>query len=54
MTKKMDLCKPCAETLRKNSEIREIGRAIDEKVCCGLCGKRRFGGHYEVGKKAAK
>lgn len=53
MKKKMELCVPCAEELKKTNTLKLIpGRS--EKITCDHCHRRRYGSAYEVEKKKAK
>lgn len=49
--KKMELCGVCAAKLREEAEIKKVGGGADNKVTCAKCGRRRYGGTYEVGRK---
>lgn len=46
-----DLCVPCAAKLSIGYAVRKVAGGADQKVTCAECGRRRYGGTYEVGKK---
>lgn len=45
---KRDLCTPCAMALTEKRSVKLISRGSDQKVTCEQCGRRRYGGTYEV------
>lgn len=49
--KKLDLCGACAAKLGEAYSLRKIAGGVDNKVVCSNCGRRRYGGTYEVGAK---
>lgn len=50
--KKLDLCGACAAKLGEAYSLRKIAGGVDNKVVCSNCGRRRYGGTYELsGKK---
>ena len=54
MNKKYDLCGACAEELKEGYALKKISGGVDNKVTCSHCGRRRYGGTYELTKKEAK
>lgn len=48
MKKKLDLCVPCAKKLGTAYTVRKVAGGVDNKVVCDECGRRRYGGTYEV------
>ena len=48
----MKLCGKCA-AIQKDEGVKlvRIAGAADEKVTCELCGRRRFGGDFEIKEK---
>ncbi len=51
--KKVDLCGACAAKLGEAYSLRRVAGGVDNKVVCAECGRRRYGGTYEIsGKKA--
>lgn len=49
--KTIDLCGECAATLKGDFEIKALPKPTNNKVTCHHCGRRRYGGSYEVSKK---
>ena len=45
---KYSLCGKCAHELEEHYDVRKLERAVDEKVVCAHCKKKRFGGRYEL------
>lgn len=55
MIKQIDLCVPCAATLKEGHTLTRIGGGVNNKITCAHCGKRRYGDTYEmVAKKAGR
>jgi len=52
MKKEITLCGPCAAKMADGYKLTQLPRPINNKITCGLCGRRRYGGTYQVGKKA--
>lgn len=50
--KKLDLCVPCAAKLGTAYTVRKVAGGVDKKITCAECGRRRYGGTYEVSKEA--
>ncbi len=48
MKERMELCGECAERLGRGYEVHRAAGDEDQKVVCENCGKRRYGGVYEV------
>lgn len=46
MPKEIELCTPCAEKMKEGYRLQQLPRPANNKVTCGLCGKRRFGATY--------
>lgn len=46
--KKMDLCGACVAKLGEAYNLRKVAGGVDNKVVCSNCGRRRYGGTYEV------
>lgn len=45
-----ELCVPCAMGMRAQGfSVRPTRRGVNQKVTCERCGKRRYGGVYELG-----
>lgn len=49
--KTVDLCGACAAKLGTAYSVRKIAGGVDHKVTCAECGRRRYGGTYEVAPK---
>ena len=49
--KTMDLCGACAATMKGDFEVQALPKPANNKVTCHQCGRRRYGGSYEVSKK---
>lgn len=45
---KKELCTPCAMALTEKRSVQFISRGTDQKITCAKCGRRRYGGIYEV------
>lgn len=46
---RMELCGACAAKLKDEGLIvQKVRRGVDQKVSCEKCGKRRYGGPYDV------
>lgn len=48
---KKELCGRCAAILREKKEVRYIAGGVNHKVSCTECGRRRYGGTYDVKRK---
>ena len=46
-----DLCKPCAEALKKTKMVAFVAGGVNNKITCTECGRRRFGATYQVGRR---
>lgn len=46
-----DLCGRCAARKAATHEVRKVAGGVDNKITCAACGRRRYGGTYEVTKK---
>ena len=43
------LCRPCLEAVKaEGKKPRLVFHGVDKKVTCHRCGRRRYGGTYEV------
>lgn len=51
MKRTVDLCGRCAALMEDAYTVRRIAGGRDHKCDCQQCGKRRYGGTYEVDKK---
>lgn len=51
---KLDLCYPCKVKLETAYDVKKLREEVNGKIVCAECGRRRFGGTYEVTKKAGK
>ena len=49
--KTLDLCGVCAAKLATAYAIRKVAGRVDNKITCAECGRRRYGGTYEVSRK---
>lgn len=49
----MDLCGECAAKMRDGYDVKQLPKPTNNKVTCGHCGRRRYGGSYELSKKKA-
>ena len=45
---KKELCTPCAMELSEKRSVQLVSRGTNQKVTCDCCGRRRFGGVYDV------
>lgn len=45
---KKELCTPCAMELSEKRSVQFVSRGTNQKVTCNCCGRRRFGGVYDV------
>lgn len=52
MTMRKTLCGRCAAELKAGYDVRKVSGA-DTKVNCESCGKRRYGGTFEITRKGA-
>lgn len=51
---KLDLCGACLAAVRAEHEIKLLTRGVDNKITCAHCGRRKYGGTYEVTKREDK
>lgn len=49
--KTIDLCGTCAAKMEEGYKLVQLPRAVNQKVFCGLCRRKRYGATYEVEKK---
>ena len=57
MAKLIELCTPCAESLRAGYKLTLVQHKANCKITCENCGRRRYGNTYAVSsirKKEAK
>lgn len=45
---KQDLCGACLAAVRAEHGIKLLTRGVDNKITCAHCGRRKYGGTYEV------
>lgn len=45
---KQDLCGACLAQVRADHAIKLLTRGVGNKITCAKCGRRRYGGTYEV------
>ena len=50
----LELCGRCAALMAEDYDVRRIAGGRDCKVTCAQCGKRRYGGKYEIGRKCSR
>lgn len=43
-----DLCGACAAKMKESYKLKELERPADNKITCAHCGRRRYGGKYEL------
>ncbi len=51
---KLDLCGACLAQVRADHAIKLLTRGVGNKITCDKCGRRRYGGTYEVTKREDK
>lgn len=49
--KTIELCGICAGKMAEGYKLKQLPRAVNQKVFCGLCRRKRYGATYEVTKK---
>ena len=49
--KTIELCGSCAAKMEAGYKLRQLPRAVNQKVFCGLCQRKRYGATYEVTKR---
>lgn len=49
--KTIELCGQCAAKMEAGYRLRQLPRAANQKVFCGLCQRKRYGAVYEVMKR---
>lgn len=52
--KTIELCGICAGKMAEGYKLKQLPRAVNQKVFCGLCRRKRYGATYEVEKKNDK
>ena len=45
---KLDLCGACLAQVRADHAIKLLTRGVGNNITCDKCGRRRYGGTYEV------
>lgn len=45
---KLDICGTCLAAVREAYNIKLLTRGVGNKITCAKCGRRRYGGTYEV------
>ena len=45
---KYDLCGECAAKMEAAYRLKKLERQADNKITCANCGRRRYGGKYEI------
>ena len=51
---KLDICGTCLAAVREAYNIKLLTRGVGNKITCDKCGRRRYGGTYEVTKREGK
>lgn len=51
MQKTMMLCGKCAAAMEDTMAITKLRERADQKITCSMCGRKRFGAEYQVGKR---
>lgn len=46
MPKEIELCHDCMVKMQEGYRLEQLPRPANNKITCGLCGKRRFGATY--------
>ena len=49
--KTIELCGQCAAKMAEGYKMKQLPRAANQKVFCGLCQRKRYGATYEVTKR---
>lgn len=49
--KVIDLCGECAALMKEGYDVKQLPKPMNNKITCGHCGRRRYGGSYELTKK---
>ncbi len=52
--RKMDLCGQCAALMADTYDLRKVAGGADNKVTCANCGRKRYGGTYEITPKSRR
>lgn len=52
--KQLDLCGACAAKMADGYKLTQLPRPANNKVTCGLCGRRRYGAAYRLEKREVK
>lgn len=54
MEKTLELCTPCAGSLRSGYTVKMVRHKVNCKITCANCGRRRYGDTYSVISKRGK
>ena len=46
MPKEIELCYECTQKMQEGYRLQQLPRPANNKITCGLCGRRRFGATY--------
>ena len=49
--KTIELCGQCSAKMAEGYKLKQLPRAVNQKVFCGLCQRKRYGATYEVTKR---
>ena len=49
--KTIELCGQCAAKMAEAYKLKQLPRAVNQKIFCGLCQRKRYGATYEVTKR---
>lgn len=49
--KRIELCGQCAAKMAEGYRLRQLPRAVSQKVFCGLCQRKRYGASYQIERK---
>ena len=49
--KTIELCGICAGKMAEEYKLVQLPRAVNQKIFCGLCQRKRYGAVYEVTKR---
>lgn len=54
MTRTKDLCVPCKLELEEAYTLTQVAGGVENKITCAHCGRRRFGGTYQLSPKRGR
>lgn len=46
MPKEIELCYDCTQKMKEGYRLEQLPRPVNNKITCGLCGRRRYGATY--------